>query len=151
MPFLQDSQPPLHRNFASAPHSAIANPLCGTSSLRPSGLAWIEAQRTSDHGRAIRNGTGEYQPLPTAASKRTTPATKENCLYNLAEREFSVSGLIRRDGGDARRGPTMVARISVARPPRSRPVTIRRATEKLRKEISSDDASARRPPWRSVG
>jgi len=45
---------------------------------------------------------------------------KENCLYNLAEREFSVSGLIRRDGGDARRGPTMVARISVARPPRSR-------------------------------
>src|SRR5258708_2002309 len=85
MPFLQDSQPPLHRNFASAPHSAIANPLCGTSSLRPSGLAWIEAQRTSDHGRAIRNGTGEYQPLPTAASKRTTPATKESCLYNLAE------------------------------------------------------------------
>jgi len=45
---------------------------------------------------------------------------KENCLYNLAEQEFSVSGLIRRDGGDARRGPTMVARISVARPPRSR-------------------------------
>jgi hypothetical protein len=45
---------------------------------------------------------------------------KENCLYNLAEREFSVSGLIRRDGGDARRGPTMFARISVARPPRSR-------------------------------
>src|SRR5260221_14609166 len=76
---------------------------------------------------------------------------KENCLYSLAEREFSVSGLIRRDGEDARRGPTMFARISVARPPRSRPVTIRRATEKLRKEISSDDASARRPPWRSVG
>src|SRR5258708_29501197 len=95
---------------------------------------------------------GEYQPLPTAASKRTPPATKkENCLYSLAEREFSVSGLIRRDGEDARRGPTMFARISVARPPRSRPVTIRRATEKLRKEISSDDASARRPPWRSVG
>src|ERR1700676_1571356 len=45
---------------------------------------------------------------------------KENCLYNLAEREFSVSGLIRRDGGDARRGPTMFARISIARPPRSR-------------------------------
>src|SRR5260370_17289468 len=48
----------------------------GTSRIRQRGLAWIEAQRTRDHGRAIRNGTGEYQPLPTAASKRTPPATK---------------------------------------------------------------------------
>src|SRR5258708_19330237 len=43
----------------------------------------------------------------------------ENCLYNLPDREFSVPGLIRRDGGNPSPPPTMTALINLPHPPQT--------------------------------
>src|SRR5258708_32456127 len=56
MPILQAFKPPLHRNFVSAPTAQSPIPCVEPAALRPGGLAWKEAQRTSNYGRANRNG-----------------------------------------------------------------------------------------------